>query len=287
MNPTIALLTDFGTEDIYVGVMKGVMREICPQAMFIDITHQINPQNVRQAAFALKNALPYFPPDTVFLVVVDPGVGTRRRPIAAKFGNYAFVAPDNGVLSYVFSAEDDVQFAELDRSEYWIANVSQTFHGRDIFAPVAAHLASGQPLDAIGTPLQQVFELPKPMLDIGKRSIHGEVVHIDRFGNIITSIGRLRWSGGGRVTLMPAFGDINRTTSIYSEDAQLKLSGEIISTIKATYSDAMRGDLLMVVGSSGYLEIAMNQGNAAKRLDVAIGDHIDVQLGDSHAAIHD
>ena len=286
MNPTIALLTDFGTEDIYVGVMKGVMREICPQATFIDITHQINPQNVRQAAFALKNALPYFPPQTVFLVVVDPGVGTRRRPIAARFGNYSFVAPDNGVLSYAFSADDEVQFAELDRPDFWISNVSQTFHGRDIFAPVAAHLASGKSLDVVGTSLQQVFELPQPALDIDNRYIYGEVVHIDRFGNIITSIGRLRWSGGARVTLMPAFGNLDHTISILSEDAQLQLSGETISTIKTTYSDAMRGDLLMLVGSSGYLEIAMNQGNAAERLDVVIGDRIEVQLGDAHAAIH-
>ena len=149
----IVLLTDFGLEDLYVGVMKGVMRKIMPSVTFVDITHSISPQSVREAALALMNTYHYFAEGTVFLVVVDPGVGTQRRPIAVKAGEYYFVAPDNGVLSYVMRGFDSYQAYELNKPDYWLDDVSNTFHGRDIFAPISAHLANNTSILLLSDPL--------------------------------------------------------------------------------------------------------------------------------------
>src|SRR5664279_4495717 len=160
MSRLIVLLTDFGTTDSYVGVMKGVMLGIAPDAQFVDLTHAIEPQNIRQAAFTLLNSYRFFPAGTIFLVVVDPGVGSERKPIAVCAGGsfaegYTFVAPDNGVLSYVLHELGDAQAVELDNPAYHLAGISYTFHGRDIFAPAVAHLAAGIALDQLGSPLDQ------------------------------------------------------------------------------------------------------------------------------------
>ncbi|NJL58241.1 SAM-dependent chlorinase/fluorinase, partial [bacterium] len=201
MKTTIALLTDFGLNDVYVGVMKGVIAGINPQARLLDITHAIPPQDVRQGALSLLDAYPYFPAGTIFLVVIDPGVGTARQPIAVQAGGYRFVAPDNGVLSYALATFDTLQVAALNNPDYRLPNVSQTFHGRDIFAPAAAHLAAGVPLALMGDALPDITRLPRPQLTVEGGHITGEVVHIDRFGNVITSIQRLTWQGNDRLTL--------------------------------------------------------------------------------------
>jgi hypothetical protein len=192
MQPTIALLTDFGISDIYVGVMKAVMRTICPTAQFIDITHSIQPQNVAQGAFALYNAYQFFPIGTIFLVVVDPGVGSQRRAIVAQYNGYKFVAPDNGVLSYVLN-DSRQEIVELTNSAYRLKQTSATFHGRDIFAPAAAHLAAGKALLELGAPPDDMIRLPSPRMEIYGSRVTGEVLHIDHFGNIVTSIGTLTW----------------------------------------------------------------------------------------------
>lgn len=294
MARTIALLTDFGLEDGYVGVMKGVMRTVCKDVDFIDITHLIEPQNVRRAALALVNAYQYFPAGTIFLVVVDPGVGSTRRPIAMTTENYTFVAPDNGVLSYVLAEEVDrddadepIEIVELSNTKYHLDNLSYTFHGRDVFAPVAGHLAKGTALAEFGTKLDQIVELPIPQLTVAGAAIRGEIIDIDRFGNIVTSIGILRWSAPGRLTLDPKNKPEAASVRLMAEDATATLHGNIIYGIQTSYSEAIRGEPLMLVGSSGYLEIAVNQGNAADRFEVTVGDPIEIQLGEVNATIRD
>jgi hypothetical protein len=288
MGKTIALLTDFGTHDPYVGVMKGVMRGICPDCDFIDITHNIAPQHVRAAAFNLMNAYDYFPPGTIFLVVVDPGVGSIRLPVAVRTGGYTFIAPDNGVLSYVLGQQDDYEAHVLENPAMRLESVSHTFHGRDIFSPAAAHLAAGADLASVGPAHTDLVRLPLPELTVSGRSITGEVLHIDRFGNIITSIGRMDWLTQERLTLSPMFGDTSvRAVPVNAPDASVIVHGLTIRSIQRAYSDALRGDVVALVGSSNYLEIAVNQGNAADRLDTAVGDRVEVRLGDIDAAIRD
>lgn len=287
MTRTIALMTDFGSQDIYVGVMKGVMRGIAPDALPIDLTHLIEPQNVRQAAFFLLNSYAYFPKGTVFLVIVDPGVGTSRRPIVVETDDYAFIAPDNGVLSYVLANLSDYNAYKLTNPAYRLPDVSTTFHGRDIFAPAAAHIAAGVPAAEFGDPLEDLVRLPLPELSLNNDEITGEVMTIDRFGNIITSIGTLKWSGTDRLTINPAFDVDAERIPVLAQEAQVSINGQQIMGVVPSYGEGMRGDLLMVVGSVGYLEISVNQGNAAERLDVSSGDRIVLQIGDINAAIRD
>jgi len=204
--PLIALLTDFGTHDAYVGVMKGVMAGICPDAQFIDLTHAIEPQNVRQGAFVLMTAFSYFPKGTIFLVVVDPGVGGQRRALAARAGDYIFVAPDNGVLSYVLRRYPYAVVNDLTSAAHQLAQVSSTFHGRDVFAPAAAYLAAGESLDRLGGRVRDPQKLPQPTLTLQADRLTGEVLHIDHYGNIVTSLGALAWEADDALVLKPAFG---------------------------------------------------------------------------------
>mgnify|MGYP000722282768 CR=1 FL=1 len=279
MNNTIAILTDFGTKDIYVGTMKGVIHRIAPQAVVIDITHHIEAQNVRQAAFSLMDSYRHFAAGTTFLVVVDPGVGTIRKPIAVKAGDYLFVAPDNGVLSYVLTDFDDVQPVELTNQELWLPETSATFHGRDVFAPVAAHLASGMALEEVGTPLEHIVALPMPELSVSGKRVRGEIVHIDRFGNLLTSIGQMRWLAIDKLTLDPHFGENREPLPVRAQEAKVKIHTTEIDGISHAYADTPRGGLIALIGSNGYLEIAVNQGNAASVLDVVVGDHLDLLTG--------
>lgn len=276
---TIALLTDFGHDDIYVGVMKGVMRGLCRDADFIDITHTVAPQHVREAAFALVNAYRFFPSGTVFLVVVDPGVGSTRRAIAVESGDYYFVAPDNGVLCYTLRGLGDHRAVELTNPRYHLPRISHTFNGRDIFAPVAAHLASGERLGSLGDPVTDLVQMPLPFLEIKERVVQGEVLHIDRFGNIVTSIGRVEWVDAERITLTSRFAGASSPIPIYAPSARIQINGDVITGVYRTYSDVRRGEALALVGSSAHLEISVSQGNAARRFDVAVGDRIDLILG--------
>lgn len=278
MSRTIALLTDFGTADAYVGVMKAVMLGISPDMTLIDLTHAIQPQNIRQAAFTLLNNYWFFPPETIFLVVVDPGVGSVRKPIAVRAGDYWFVAPDNGVLSYVLREQNDVQAVQLQKPEYRLWGISNTFHGRDIFAPAAAHLAAGVPLEQFGGSVSELVNLPAPSLKVEGKRVVGEVLYADYFGNVITSVGRLRWVNSGMLMFHPRFGD-DMELSVRAENAVVTLRGKKLVGIRRTYAEVERGDAVALVGSNDHLELAINQYNFARELDVHIGDPVELQLG--------
>jgi S-adenosylmethionine hydrolase len=255
----ITLTTDFGLEDAYVGIMKGVILGINPAATIVDLCHAIPPQDVRAAAFLLHTAWRYFPPGTIHVVVVDPGVGSQRRAIAVNVGTATFLAPDNGVLSYVLAGmeEQRAQAVHLTNQWYWLSRVSATFHGRDIFAPVAAHLCLGVPLVELGEPLPLgelvTFPLPLPEHP-GDGGWVGHVVHIDHFGNLVTD-------------LEPgAIGDAQAVT--------IEVGGQHIVGLRRTYKEGTPGEPMALIGSSGRLEIAVPGGQAARWLKAQIGDPV-------------
>ncbi|MEP0916292.1 SAM-dependent chlorinase/fluorinase [Leptolyngbya sp. DQ-M1] len=253
----ITLLTDFGLNDVYVGVMKGTIAQINPQIQTIDLTHQVPPQDIATARFHLMNAYPYFPSGTVHLAVVDPGVGSQRRSIAVRLKSGFVVAPDNGLISGVLS--DAIAAVELSNPQYWrLLTPSTTFHGRDIFAPAAAHLASGVPLQELGTAidLSSIVQLPTPDVIETEAGLLGVIQAIDHFGNLITNI------PGERVRDRPWRIRIN----------------EAIFSGKTTYADAAIGEVIGLIGSHGWIEIAMNRGNAQNYLKLAVGDTIVITL---------
>lgn len=270
---TIGLLTDFGVEDVYVGVMKGVMNKICPDARLIDITHAIPPQDVRGGALALLDAYKYFPEGTVFLVVVDPGVGSDRLPIAVAYDGYTFIAPDNGILTYMLSGNEDYQTHALTNPQYQLPAASSTFHGRDIFAPAAAHAASGVDITQFGEPLEALVTLPRPTLRIAKGEIVGEVVRVDHFGNSITSIGRLQWQSDSCLMLQPRYDSVHSLT-IASGSAHVTIGDTTLTGIKHAYHEVATGELALQIDSTGQLEVMVNQGSAAQRLGLSVGDQV-------------
>jgi S-adenosylmethionine hydrolase len=276
--PLIALLTDFGTSDPYVGVMKGVMMARCAKARFIDITHDVYPQNVRHAAYLLRSSYRYFPTHTVFLVVVDPGVGTERRPLAIQTDHGMYVGPDNGVFSGILDEVDTWQAVSLDLN----ATMSATFHGRDLFAPAAAALASGAPLSTLGSPVTNVMHIPivrttQPEPDL----LEGEVIHIDHYGNVITSIGRLSWADPAQVSMLHLDTKSDGKPIVLdfpADTAQLTIRKQTISGVQYTYGNAAAGELIALVNSDQQLEIAVNLGNAAQQLSVRIGDVVRLKV---------
>ena len=262
MRPTIALITDFGTVDGYVGTMHGVILGINADATIVDLSHAIQSQSVRQAAYVLYAAYPFFPVGTVFVVVVDPGVGTERRAIAVQTDRAILVAPDNGVLSYVLASEQTRRAIELTKREYWLPTLSATFHGRDVFAPAAAHLSLGVPIDALGRPADQLVSLPIPHPTLrAPGHIEGHVLHIDRFGNVITDVKE----------------DMLRSRS----DWRVGLSEGISVAVRRTYASVARGSPVALIGSRGHLEIAVRDGSAADVLGLRIGDAITVTSSQS------
>ncbi len=262
--PVITLTTDFGQADGYVGTMKGVILGICPEVALVDISHDIHPQAVQEAAYVLHTATPYFPPGTVHLVVVDPGVGGRRRPIVVQTARAIYVAPDNGVLSLALLQDPPRLAIHLTETRYRRLQVSSTFHGRDIFAPAAAHLACGVDPHDMGEPISvsDLVTLPRlhPMSQ-PDGSWRGEVLHVDRFGNLITNIRS----------------PIAHDQTIHDRIGVL-VGGEQIIGLRQTFSDVAPGELLAYVGSSGYLEIAVREGSAAARLGAGVGDPVHVRM---------
>ncbi len=251
----ITLTTDFGTEDPYVGIMKGVILGIAPEATIVDLSHGVPPQDVRRASFLISSAVPYFPPGTIHVVVVDPGVGSERRPIALQTQRASYVAPDNGVLTLVLHREPATRIVHLTNARYWLPMVSATFHGRDVFAPVAAHLARGVPLDELGEPIDEIVTLPllQPTCQ-ADGSIVGHIQHIDHFGNCITDI--------------PAE-MVASTASITVE-----VAGHRIHGLAPTYAAVAPGNLVALIGSAGYLEVAIREGNAARQLGIEVGERV-------------
>jgi S-adenosylmethionine hydrolase len=244
--PILTLTTDFGLADHCVGVMKGVILSICPEARIVDISHEAAPFDIAEGAYLIAQAWRYFPKKTVHVVVVDPGVGTSRRPILMEAGGHYFVAPDNGVLSMVYGREKHkIRLVSAER--YFRKPVSQTFHGRDVFAPVAAHLAHGVPPSRFGKTiddyLRPVFEKPQ---QTGKRAWSGRILKIDHYGNIVTNFHSAD------------FPDLEK------RDFLLTVGGKQIGVLARNYAEAGHGELFAIVGSSGYLEISGNQMSAAK-----------------------
>lgn len=277
-NPIIALLTDFGLADAYVGTMKGVVLSICPSARLVDLTHHVPPQDVRAAAYLLSTAFRHFPPDTIFLIVVDPGVGTAREAIAVETAHGIYVAPNNGVLSFVLPHVEVRHAVVLENPQYQLASVSRTFHGRDVFAPAAAHLAAGVPITDLGPAVPELFKLDPPRLDVGERSAAGEVLSIDHFGNVITSIGPLAWEND-HLTLTPD-AEVSEPRSFPAQTCRVEIAGQTLSGVLPTYGAAAPGALLALVGSSGQLEIGANQGSAASLLHVKTGDPVTLYFGE-------
>lgn len=279
MNGIIALLTDFGLSDNYVGVMRAVMLSIFPSAELIDLTHAVQPQQIRHGAVILQDSYAYFPRGTVFLSVVDPGVGSARKPVAVAAGDYYFVAPDNGLLSYTLDDLEIQAVVTLDNPDYQLPGVSYTFHGRDIFAPAAAHLAAGIPLKALGTSIQGIRRLPPPRLEIGHDTITGEVLYADHFGNLITSIGRLRWTTENELELQPRAGATTTPVRFDARAATVGIGDHALSSIHHAYSEVDPNVTLALVGSSGRLEIAVNGGSAAAQFATCINQSITLKIG--------
>ena len=255
MAARITLTTDFGTADGFVGAMKGVILSLAPHAAIIDITHDIPPHDVRAATFALETALPHFPHNCIHVVVVDPGVGGERAALLVESDRGVILAPDNGVLTSVTPETGRAQVFSLDKSEYWRPRVSATFHGRDVFAPVAAHLAHGVRPEALGTPVSGMVRLPWPLPRRSGNEIVGEVIHVDRFGNLITNL-RLE-------DLDPE----NQSVTVRMRDLE-------ISGITPNY--AAGSGVMVVANSGGRLEVALPSASAAGTLGFGVGEEIRV-----------
>ncbi len=263
----ITLITDFGLDDEYVGLMKGVMLSIHPSATIVDITHRIEPQDMVQAAYTLNASYRYFPDGSIHVIVVDPGVGGKRAIVAAKMKRHVFMAPDNGVLTLLLGGEEIDECIRVDNPEYFLESVSQTFHGRDIFAPVAAHIARGVALNRIGTPAASAELVRLPGLESCRSAngeITGKIVTIDHFGNLITNI--------------PAHELEDLCTGKPGHKPQVRIGNHIISGLSSTYESVASLKPLALIGSRGYLEIAVNAGNANKHLNIQKGDGVTVAI---------
>ncbi len=272
----ISITTDFGIRDGYVGTMKGVMAGIAPGIGFIDITQTISPQSVMEAAYVLWTALPYFPSDSVHLVVVDPGVGTQRLAIAAHTAMGYFVGPDNGVFSYIWATAPPDKIVALTNPKYQLTGVSSTFHGRDIFSPAAAYLASGVELEEFGPEVKNPVQLPIPQVTVMDNVISGSILYVDHFGNCITSIGRLTWSGD-KLILRNVWRDENEL-SLKAQDCLVSAAGIELGPIRHTFAEVGYKEGLAYAGSEGMLEIATNHGNGAAELGLSTGDPVTITL---------
>jgi len=255
----ITLTTDFGATDWFVGTMKGVILGINTQVQIVDVTHEISAGDIRAGAFALAASYKFFPRRTVHVVVVDPGVGSQRGAIAVQTANYFFVGPDNGVLSFALSREKIKAVRQITNERLILQPVSNTFHGRDLFAPVAAHLSKGWPIQKAGPATKGFVKIDWPEPGRSSRSITGEIVYIDRFGNAITNIDR-----------EALFAPTESPCEVLVKHTRLCQLGSF-------YQAAPARKPIAIFGSSGFLEIALNGGSAAKKLDLKIGDAVTLQ----------
>ncbi|MBI3896192.1 MAG: SAM-dependent chlorinase/fluorinase [Acidobacteria bacterium] len=258
----VTLTTDFGSSDHYVGVMKGVILNINPEAEIVDICHDIHAYDVLEGAFAIAQAYRYFPPRTIHLVVVDPGVGTARRPILVAADKYYFVAPDNGVLSLVFDREENALVRHITSNHYFLEPVSQTFHGRDVFAPIAGWLSRQVETDKFGEPITDFvrFHVPPPKR-VTDRLLKGMILRVDRFGTLVTNI-------------TPE--DLPQLFAENPPDFKIIVGKMEISRLKTTYAQGAPGEVFAILGSSGYLEIAANRASATTTLGVSKGAEVGV-----------
>jgi S-adenosylmethionine hydrolase len=256
----ITLLTDFGNRDGYVGAMKGVILSINPQAQIVDISHTIQSHRIQEGAFVLKSAYPFYPKDTIHLVVVDPGVGSDRKPIIVETESHLFVGPDNGIFSYIFE-ENATKVWEINERKYFLLPQSDTFHGRDIFSPVAAYLSLGTEVSKIASIVNEFSKLPIPRPAIREEEIGGHILHVDCFGNLITDIPK-------------RFMEKRDSPSRHAFEF-CSASGEPfvrIHRMSRTYSEGISGEVIALIGSSGLLEFSVNEGRADEVIPVKAGD---------------
>jgi S-adenosylmethionine hydrolase len=258
-NRIITLLTDFGTRDHYVASMKGIILGINPQCTLVDITHHVNPQDIEEGAFILASAYGFFPKGTIHLSVVDPGVGGLRKPILVQTGNYFFVGPDNGLFTIALKKEKVKQAVALTKEKYFLPRVSDTFHGRDLFAPVAGHLSLGVDPANFGHKMESWTELPFPKPRITEAKVIGEIIHIDAFGNLISNID---------VDQLAEFGGRRHIVA--------RIGKERIEGLKKGYWEGKKDEPIALIGSGGFLEISVREGNAQKKLRVRKGNRIEM-----------
>lgn len=264
-SPLIVLLTDFGLTDSYVGSMKGVILSLCPPARLVDLSHGIAPQNVKQAAFVLFSAAPYFPQGTLFVCVVDPGVGSERRILAAKTSRAIYLAPDNGLLSPLLEKEKPLELRHVTQKKFFLPRVSSTFHGRDCFAPTAARLAAQPSLfSKLGPAVRNFHKLPMPVPTVASHGLKGEVLFFDHFGNAFTNICR---------SLLESF----------RGKPEIVVKGKSLGPIKKAYYEAAKGGAVAVISSSDLLEIAVNMGSAREKLGLKEGLSVEVRYARERA----
>jgi S-adenosylmethionine hydrolase len=258
----IVLLSDFGWKDGYAGILKGVIWTIAPGVEISDLTHEIAPQDILQGALTLGRSVPYFPAGTIFLAVVDPGVGTSRRPIAARIAEHYYVAPDNGLITLPLDEAlrrgQPVEVVHLNRPQYWLPAVSNVFHGRDVFAPVAAALANNVPLADLGDRIRDPLRLKLPLPVRIEDGWRGEIIHIDAFGNLATNLRGEHLQGRGQI--------------------EVHVGPERIRRQVQAFGEGMPGQLVTLIDSSGALAISAVNGSAERRIDAHIGDPIEVQF---------
>jgi S-adenosylmethionine hydrolase len=258
--PIVTLTTDFGLTDHFVGVMKGVILGICPRARIVDISHGVAPYEISEGAYLIAQAYRYFPKKAVHVVVVDPGVGTSRRPILVEAAGQYFVAPDNGVLSLIYSQEK-AKVRLIASEKYFLKPVSRTFHGRDIFSPVGAHLAAGVPVAQMGKPIEDylrpAFEKPERT---GKRTWVGRILKIDRFGNLITNF------------------HVNDFPDLERRDFSLAIGPVEIGVLAHNYAECGPGELFLIPGSTGYLEVSLSQASAAEQVGCESGAPVELKV---------
>ena len=254
----VTLLTDFGHDNWFVGTMKGVIKSISPSADVVDVCHEIVRHSIVEAAFVLRNAAPYFPPGTVHCVVVDPGVGSERAAIVVETDRFRFVAPDNGVIDHAFEGQEVRQVVRIEDERYLLAPVSRTFHGRDVFAPVAAYLDAGVAPAEFGPVVDDYVRLHlSTPTRLGASEALGHILHIDRFGNLITDL---------RESFLAEL-----VAGSQQQFFRLQVRDHEVRRLVGSYADGRPGELIALVGSSGYLEISINQGSARDALDITEG----------------
>jgi len=256
----ITLLTDFGTADAFVGTMKGVILGINRDVQIVDLTHAVPPQQILPAALILRSAVPFFPTRTTHVAVVDPGVGSTRRPIVIEAEAGYLVGPDNGVLSLAAAAVGRRQVRVIDNAQCFRHPVSQTFHGRDIFAPAAAHLAGGGAAEVLGPPIESIVELTVPAPTDTAYGLHGEVIHIDHFGNLLTNI------------------DAGALARFTVQGVSVSINGEAVAGPVNAYAAVPEGTPLAIVGSWGVVEIAVRNGSAAETFAAGLGTPVTVAV---------
>jgi S-adenosylmethionine hydrolase len=260
LNKIVTLTTDYGEQDGFVGAVKGVLLSFCPEAQLVDITHQISAFSIEEAAFVFQSGAPFFPKGTIHLVVVDPGVGGERRPIAVRTTRGIYVGPDNGVFSGVYASERNTDVFHLNHRQFFLKKVSATFHGRDLFAPVVGHLLQGVPLEKMGTLIRDYVRFPISRIKRRGRGLEGRIIHIDHFGNAITNITEenLRQLGSSR--------------RISIRVRKLKIHG-----VSKTFGSVKKGEPVALIGGSGLLEIAIREGNAAQEIGARLGNPVNVE----------